>query len=318
MGKWRGASVAVISAALLATAGCGGAKDEARTPAAVRQADGGARPAGAQKARPAGQLSIWKHKDLGDVVTDSAGFTLYRFDKDTAQPPRSNCLGACATTWPVVPAEGAAPPPGVDPKLIGSVVRTDGTRQLTVGGWPMYRYVKDTEPKQTNGQGVGAVWFASAPDGRKASRAQGAAAPPPAASAPAATAPATTPPAAPPATALPGLSTRKDPVLGEIVVDRDGRTVYRFVKDSAWPMKTACTGACLEKWPVVAPVAESDARGITRKGYVTFSRPDGLKQQTIDCWPLYTFAGDAKPGDTNGQGVGGVWYAVSPAGKLVK
>ena len=45
---------------------------------------------------------------LGEVVTDSAGMTLYRFDKDTAEPPKSNCDGDCATAWPPVPAR--APP----------------------------------------------------------------------------------------------------------------------------------------------------------------------------------------------------------------
>ena len=100
-------------------------------------------------------------------------------------------------------------------------------------------------------------------------------------------------------------------------VDKNGMTVYRFMKDSAWPMKTACTGACLEKWPVVAPVDKNDTEGILKKGFVTFDRPDGIKQQTIDCWPIYTFAGDKKPGDTNGQGVGGTWFAVSPQGKPV-
>lgn len=58
-------------------------------------------------------------------------------------------------------------------------------------------------------------------------------------------------------------------------------------------------------------------KGVTAKGFVTFHRPDGLKQQAIDGWPLYAFSGDAKPGDTNGQGVGGTWYAVSPDAKLV-
>ena len=60
----------------------------------------------------------------------------------------------------------------------------------------------------------------------------------------------------------PGLSTRKDAKLGEIVVDKNGMTVYRFMKDSPWPMKTACTGACLEKWPVVEPVDAKDTKGI--------------------------------------------------------
>lgn len=94
-------------------------------------------------------------------------------------------------------------------------------------------------------------------------------------------------------------------------------TVYRFKKDTAWPMKSACTGACLSKWPVVAPLAKNDVKGVTTKGFVTFNRPDGLKQQAIDCWPISTFSGGAKPGDTNGQGVGGTWYAVSPDAKLV-
>ncbi|MGW0940720.1 SCO0930 family lipoprotein, partial [Streptomyces sp. NPDC002666] len=116
---------------------------------------------------------------------------------------------------------------------------------------------------------------------------------------------------------LAGLSVRKDPKLGDIVVDKRGMTVYRFKKDVAWPMKSACTGACLSKWPVVAPVGKNDVKGVTTKGFVTFDRPDGLKQQAIDCWPLYTFSGDVKPGDTNGQGVGGTWYAVSPRAKLV-
>jgi predicted lipoprotein with Yx(FWY)xxD motif len=48
-----------------------------------------------------------------------------------------------------------------------------------------------------------------------------------------------------------------------------------------------------------------------------FTRPDGTKQMTVNCWPIYTFSGDKAPGDTNGQGVGGTWYAVSPEGKLV-
>lgn len=100
-------------------------------------------------------------------------------------------------------------------------------------------------------------------------------------------------------------------------------TVYRFKKDTAWPMKSACTGACLSKWPVVAPLAKNDVKGVTTKGFVTFHRADGLwcregyQQQAIDCWPLYAFSGDGKPGDTNGQGVRGRWYAVSPVAKLV-
>lgn len=95
-------------------------------------------------------------------------------------------------------------------------------------------------------------------------------------------------------------------------------TVYRFMKDQAWPVsKSACVGACLEKWPVVAPVKAADTKGVQKKGLMGFTRPDGAKQMTVNCWPIYTFSGDTKAGDTNGQGVGGTWYAVAPDGKPV-
>ncbi|PVE13315.1 SCO0930 family lipoprotein [Streptomyces scopuliridis] len=313
MNTWRNASLAVTAVAVLAlTTACGqdqGTNTNGQSVGAAKPADAGygadsgygsdTGAAGAAAAKPAGQLAVWDSKKLGKVLTDSEGFTLYRFDKDTASPPKSNCEGDCVKAWPVVAAGDAKAAAGTDATLLGEITRADGTKQLTVDGWPMYRYAKDTSPGDANGQGVGGTWFASAPDGKKAAVAGSGSG-------------ADVTPAD-----LPGLSVRKDPKLGDIVVDSKGMTVYRFTKDSAWPMKSACTGACLEKWPVVAPVEKNDTEGIIKKGFVTFDRPDGIKQQSIDCWPIYTFAGDTKPGDTNGQGVGGTWFAVSPDSKLV-
>ncbi|WP_234018959.1 MULTISPECIES: SCO0930 family lipoprotein [unclassified Streptomyces] len=314
--SWRSASFVATAAALLAlTTACGQDKgdqsangqnvDNAANAADAPQADGAYGSDGygssgdssaspAAKGKSAGQLAAWDSKKLGKVLTDSAGMTLYRFDKDTAEPPKSNCDAACLKTWPAVPASGAKAVTGVDPSLLGQVTAADGTKQLTVAGWPMYRYAMDTSPGDAKGQGVGGTWYAAAPDGKKASPAA----------------------AAEPAD-LAGLSTRKDPKLGEIVVDKNGMTVYRFLKDSAWPIKSNCVGACAQKWPAVAPVAKNDTKDIPLKGYMTFTRPDGSKQQTLNCWPVYTFSGDKKPGDTNGQGVGGTWYAAAPDGKPV-
>ncbi|KUL36336.1 SCO0930 family lipoprotein [Streptomyces regalis] len=252
------------------------------------------------QAASAGELSVSTNQELGELLTDSAGLTLYRFDKDTADPAKSNCDGDCAKKWPPVPADDATAGTGIDKALLGSVTRSDGTKQLTVDGWPAYRFAKDVNAGDVNGQGVGGTWYALAPDGKKAQGGAGAE-----------------------AADLPGLSTRKDPKLGEIVIDKNGHTVYRFMKDTQWPMSTKCTGECLEKWPVVAPVDAEDTEGIDlqgstpNRGYVVFDRPDGIKQQSIDCVPIYTFAGDKKPGDTNGQGVGGTWFAVRPDGKPV-
>ncbi|MEV6260052.1 SCO0930 family lipoprotein [Streptomyces sp. NPDC051784] len=311
METWRNASLAVTAAALLALTACGqGEGDASPRGLAVGNAasaeggygsDGGygagSADAGAGASKPAGQLAVWDSGELGKVLTDSEGFTLYRFDKDSTEPPKSNCDGDCAKAWPPVPAEEATAAAGTGADAIGQVIRPDGSRQLTVGGRPVYRYAEDSSPGEAKGQGVGGTWFAAAPDGKKATpEADG--------SADASRA------------GISGLSVRQDPELGEIVVDKRGMTVYRFKKDSAWPMKSACTGACLKKWPVVAPVSRNDVEGVTTKGFVTFDRPDGIRQQSIDCWPVYTFSGDEKPGDTNGQGVGGTWYAVTPDAKL--
>ncbi|MBC9725967.1 SCO0930 family lipoprotein [Streptomyces sp. TRM68367] len=320
--SWRSASLVASAAAVLAlTTACGqetpsaGSQNVGATAApgdygsigagaqnsGVGNGQGAASPtptgaAGAPVA-PAGKLSVSTNAELGKVLTDSVGLTLYRFDQDTAEPPKTNCEGDCATTWPPVPADDATAGEGIDKALLGEVARPDGTKQLTVGGWPVYRYAKDVNAGDVKGQGVGGKWYALSPDGKKAQSAA--------------------------AEDLPGLSTRNDPKLGEIVVDKNGHTVYRFMKDTQWPMSTACTGKCLDKWPVVAPVAEKDTKGIDlqgstpNRGYVVFDRPDGIKQQSIDCVPIYTFAGDEKPGDTNGQGVGGTWFAVRPDGKPV-
>ncbi|MGW2386463.1 SCO0930 family lipoprotein [Streptomyces sp. NPDC001658] len=321
--SWRSASLVIGAAAMMAlTTACGqesapstGSQNVGATAAAGDYGIGGTgigTGAGAggeaqsssttgPQAAGAGQLNVSTNEELGSVLTDSKGLTLYRFDEDTAEPPKSNCDGDCATAWPPVLADDVAAGEGIDKAQLGEVTRADGTKQLTIGGWPAYRYAKDTKAGDVAGQGVGGKWYALAPDGKKAKAS-----------------------AAGSGTDLPGLSTRNDPKLGEIVVDKNGHTVYRFMKDSPWPMKTACLGECLEKWPVIAPVDAEDTKGIDLKGsgprgqgYVVFDRPDGIKQQTIDCVPIYTFANDKKPGDTNGQGVGGTWFAIAPDGKPV-
>ncbi|MFG2576794.1 SCO0930 family lipoprotein [Streptomyces sp. NPDC048481] len=243
----------------------------------------------------AGELAVSANGDLGKILTDGAGKTLYRFDADTAEPPKSNCDGDCATTWPPVSADDVSAGDGIDKSLLGEITRSDGSKQLTVGGWPAYYYAKDANAGDISGQGVGNKWFALTPEGKKAKAGGGAS-----------------------DAALAGLSVRKDPNLGEIVVDKNGMTVYRFLKDKAWPKPVSnCNGACLQKWPVVAPVEANDTKGVQKKGLMSFTRGDGVKQQTVNCSPIYTFAGDKAPGDINGQGVGGTWYAVAPDGKLV-
>lgn len=105
--------------------------------------------------------------------------------------------------------------------------------------------------------------------------------------------------------------------LGEIVVDAEGRTVYVFDRDTAGSGSSACEGTCLDNWPAVtADDPSPDVAGVS--GEVgTIERGDGTRQVTLDGMPLYTYAGDADPGDVTGQGVQGVWWVVSPDGAKV-
>lgn len=106
--------------------------------------------------------------------------------------------------------------------------------------------------------------------------------------------------------------------LGDVVVDSQGMTLYYFTKDEKGTSSSACTGDCLAKWPIATTTSDEPVlEGVT--GEVgTIESPDGEKQLTLNGMPLYTFAQDAKPGDTSGQGVGGVWFAVAPDGTMIQ
>ncbi len=115
-------------------------------------------------------LSANSTAKLGTVVVDGQGYTLYRFDEDSAKPSTSNCSGECAQKWPPVLATPGTPltVEGVAQETVGTINRPDGSIQLTLGGWPVYRYSGDTQPGATSGQGVGGTWAAVTPDGGKA------------------------------------------------------------------------------------------------------------------------------------------------------
>jgi predicted lipoprotein with Yx(FWY)xxD motif len=107
--------------------------------------------------------------------------------------------------------------------------------------------------------------------------------------------------------------------LGDVLVDRQGRTLYLFGRDSA--TMSACTGACAVNWPPLRiPGSPRVGSGANPSDVGTTARPDGKDQLSYNGHPLYTFVNDKKPGDTNGEGIdafGGSWFAVSAAGAKV-
>ncbi|MTD53968.1 SCO0930 family lipoprotein [Amycolatopsis pithecellobii] len=277
-------ATAVLSLGLLGACSstAGTADSGATNPPVAVQRQAVAQPAATVK------LTAANVQGLGQVLTDANGMTLYRFDKDTANPPQSNCDGDCATAWPPVLATGSVDVQGVDSKLVGTLMRTDGTQQITVNGWAVYRYAKDTAPGQAKGQGVGGAWSAVTPAGAKA----GAAAP----------------------AEQTAINTTDIPGLDTVLTDQNGMTLYLFTKDSKKPSKSTCDGDCAAKWPPLLAQGDVKINGVDPKLVGKVRRADGTEQVTVGGWPMYRFAKDTAPGQANGHAVGGTWFEVEPAG----
>jgi predicted lipoprotein with Yx(FWY)xxD motif len=166
-------TLVVAAAAALSMSACGSVdltKKDSAPSGQPSASSASSAPSGSTTSAPtnASGVKVAENATLGKVVTDWKGWTLYRFDKDTPKPPKSNCEADCLAKWPAVPYVENMKIEGVDPKLIGKVTRSDGSLQLTINGWPAYRFTGDTKVGETKGQGVGGVWFAFTPEGKKA------------------------------------------------------------------------------------------------------------------------------------------------------
>lgn len=156
------AVTAVIPLAALAVAACGG---------------GGAAATAAPPPAPSKTTTTQTatvrvaNSRLGRILVNSAGRTLYLFKADSGTT--SACTSACAVAWPPL-RTGATPAVagGASAALVGTISRSDGARQVTYNGHPLYTFVKDHKPGDVNGQGLtafGAAWFAVSPAGNQIS-----------------------------------------------------------------------------------------------------------------------------------------------------
>lgn len=109
----------------------------------------------------------------GTIVVDRQGFTVYRFDRDSASPPASSCTGDCAAQWPPVLASGPVTGAGIGAARLGTLTRPDGTAQVTLAGWPLYRFAGDGKPGETKGEGVLDAWYVVTPNGVKVTGSEG-------------------------------------------------------------------------------------------------------------------------------------------------
>jgi predicted lipoprotein with Yx(FWY)xxD motif len=146
---------AVLLLAALAVAGCGGVGNKNASSSPPKTASG-----------RAATISV-SSGGLGSVLVDSQGRTLYMFSRDSGS--MSECSGPCAVNWPPLKVSGKPTiGGGAKASLVSTTARSDGTKQVTYNGHPLYRFQSDKNAGDTNGEGItafGGSWFALSPAG---------------------------------------------------------------------------------------------------------------------------------------------------------
>ncbi len=223
-------------------------------------------------------VTVSDHPELGRILTDGSGRTLYLFTQDEREV--SNCSGGCLSAWPPLVVEGApAGGEGVAADRLGTITGQDAASQVTYNGWPLYYFARDEFAGDTNGQNSGDVWYVVSTDGG-------------------------------PVRGDARVNAGEHDELGTILLDGSGRTLYLFERDESGVSN--CSGGCALNWPPLVTVRDpSAADGVDGDLLGSITRDDGYSQVTYDGVPLYYFANDEKPGDALGEGVGGVWSVVS-------
>ena len=172
-------AVALLAVLAVVVAGCGsdssssggayGGKSGGGSGSETSTASSETKPASSGGAGGDGIVSAAKAGDLGTVLVDSKGFTLYDFHKDKGGT--SACYGACAGAWPPLLTEGNPQAQGAaERSMLGTTKRNDGTIQVTYNGWPLYTFVGDKAPGEANGNDFtqfGAQWYALLPNGEE-------------------------------------------------------------------------------------------------------------------------------------------------------
>ncbi|OCX51817.1 hypothetical protein BEL04_17550 [Mucilaginibacter sp. PPCGB 2223] len=107
-------------------------------------------------------VQITANTTFGNILTDNNGFTLYFFAKDVSGT--SACAGACNTTWPVFYKQNPSIGTGLNSSDFGVITRSDGAKQTTYKGWPLYYNVNDTKAGDVRGDGTGQLWMVARND----------------------------------------------------------------------------------------------------------------------------------------------------------
>jgi predicted lipoprotein with Yx(FWY)xxD motif len=212
---------------------------------------------------------------LGRVLTDANGMTLYFFVTDLAGEGVSTCYGTCAQIWPIFSVDTVMVSPPLNPSNFSSITRTDGTKQTSYRGWPLYYFKNDRKPGDVNGENVLSTWYVARPDYN--------------------------------------MMIASRPKTGSYLTDGTGRALYVWAKDTI-PGVSSCTGTCIATWPAFAVDQLVAPSVLNPSNFSTIIRGDGTKQIAYRGRPLYYYSADKDAGDLYGDGIGNVWFAANVTG----
>ncbi len=144
---------------LVATAALGIGLASCASNSSAAYGAGGSSPSAGGASAGAATVSTAEVGDLGTVLVNGDGRTLYLFESDTGST--STCVDTCAGTWPALTTSGdASATSGADASMLGTTARSDGTTQVTYNGHPLYIYSGDMAAGQANGEGFSNLWYA--------------------------------------------------------------------------------------------------------------------------------------------------------------
>ncbi|MGC8544715.1 MAG: hypothetical protein ACP5UJ_07645 [Athalassotoga sp.] len=208
---------------------------------------------------------------IGNYLVDANGMTLYYF---TENVDGKTFNGSYLDFWSPFYVSKIVVPSSLNPKDFSVVTGGDGRPQIAYKGWPLYYFINDKKPGDTNGEGVKGLWYVMKPD----------------------------------YTVMVGTN----PKLGNYLVDANGMTLYYLDGESTSTIK--CNGMCLSFWPAFNVKSIVVPSGLNSSNFQIFKRPDGSSQLSYEGKPLYYFIRDSYRGDVSGNNLKdpfGIWYAVT-------
>jgi predicted lipoprotein with Yx(FWY)xxD motif len=236
-------------------------------------------------------VQIGNSASIGHYLENESGFTLYMFGSDKPGSGASTCTGPCAGAWPPFYASSLNLPPSLNSSSFATITRSDGSKQTTYNGWPLYYYAADTSAGSMFGEGLnqfGSLWYAIPPTlqqsgGQIVGGAQF------------------------------SVGVAYKPSIGLYLTNSSGFTLYYRTTDTPNSGKTTCTtDVCEASWPVFYQASLNLPPGLGSLPFGTITAYNTTKITTFNGYPLFYWAGDAKAGDTTGEGIGSFYVATLP------